>query len=86
MVIYVVLVLTPNYEILEGGNCEYTNKITHHLLRSKENIFLGNIFILYFENGQRTHVSGSAYMCCHSAPDCRQTSLFFISVYNLVKA
>ena len=48
--------------------------MTLHLLRSK-NIFLGNIFILYLENGQRTHVSDSACMCCPSAPDCRQTSL-----------
>ena len=59
--------------------------MTHHLLRSK-NIFLGNIFILYLENAQRTHVSDSAYMYCPSAPDCRQTSLFIISVYNLFKA
>ena len=68
MVIYVVLVLTPNYEILKGRNYEYVILIiAHHLLRSKKYILREYIYFKFREWTKNSYDS-SAYMCCHSAP------------------
>ena len=69
----VVPVQIPNskkFDMWELWTCE-TTFVT--------NIFLRNIYLFYFENEQRAHVSVSTYMCYYSAPD--STNIFIPYLY-----
>ena len=65
----------------------YSNEITHNLLRSKKYILTEYVMYLYILTMHKGLKHWCLCTCFFSQnPECRQTSLFFIWVYNLVKA